>query len=106
MKLYGRRWERARRMFLTYHPRCRMCEERGKLMRSEVVDHIVPHRGDVDLFWDEGNWQALCASCHNSDKQKFEKTGRIEGVRPDGTPIDANHHWYRDACGNDRDGGG
>ena len=25
-------------------------------MKAEVVDHIVPHRGDGKLFWDEGNW--------------------------------------------------
>lgn len=35
-------------------------------MKAEVVDHIVPHRGDGKLFWDEGNWQALCKNCHDS----------------------------------------
>jgi 5-methylcytosine-specific restriction protein A len=29
-----------------------------------VVDHIVPHRGDLTVFWDRSRWQALCASCH------------------------------------------
>lgn len=35
-------------------------------MKAEVVDHIVPHRGDEKLFWDESNWQALCKRCHDS----------------------------------------
>jgi 5-methylcytosine-specific restriction protein A len=30
-----------------------------------VVDHVIPHKGDRALFWDEANnWQALCARCH------------------------------------------
>ncbi|WP_400245601.1 HNH endonuclease [Niallia sp. JL1B1071] len=37
----------------------------GKLEKATVVDHIVPHRGDQDLFWDETNWQPLCKSCHD-----------------------------------------
>lgn len=35
-------------------------------MKATVVDHIVPHRGDDRLFWDEENWQALCKNCHDS----------------------------------------
>jgi 5-methylcytosine-specific restriction protein A len=30
-----------------------------------VVDHIIPHRGNRELFWDTENWQALCTPCHN-----------------------------------------
>jgi 5-methylcytosine-specific restriction protein A len=36
-----------------------------------VVDHIVPHRGREQLFWDESNWQALCKPCH--DKKTGEE---------------------------------
>jgi len=32
---------------------------------ATVVDHITPHKGDNDLFWDRANWQSLCESCHN-----------------------------------------
>ena len=35
------------------------------LTPATVVDHIVPHRGDHALFWDEQNWQPLCKSCHD-----------------------------------------
>ena len=33
-------------------------------MPATDVDHIVPHRGDMSLFWDVNNWQALCHECH------------------------------------------
>ena len=50
--------------------RCAECMKQGNLTPATVVDHIIPHRGDMKLFWDESNWQALCESCHN------QKTGR------------------------------
>ena len=56
---------------------CRMC---GVLLvgpkhapNSPVVDHIIPHRGCVVLFWDESNLQALCKRCHDTEKQKQER---------------------------------
>ena len=62
---YDSRWEKARKRFLKAHPLCVRCMEQGRLTRATVVDHIVPHRGDAKLFWDEGNWQSLCKSCHD-----------------------------------------
>ena len=32
---------------------------------ATVVDHVIPHRGNKQLFWDEKNWQPLCKSCHD-----------------------------------------
>ncbi len=31
---------------------------------SPVIDHIVPHRGNPVLFWDETNLQLVCKSYH------------------------------------------
>ena len=62
---YDNRWRKARLVFLNQHPLCTRCYENGRLVRATVVDHIVPHRGDKELFWDESNWQALCERCHN-----------------------------------------
>lgn len=25
---------------------------------------MIPHQGDRALFWDSGNWRALCSACH------------------------------------------
>lgn len=43
---------------------------------AQVVDHVVPHRGNQALFWDRANWQPLCSSHHNRDKQRIEKGGK------------------------------
>jgi hypothetical protein len=53
---YGPRWRQARAEFLALHPLCAACRAQGRLVSTTVVDHIVPHRGDKRLFWDESNW--------------------------------------------------
>ena len=94
-RLYSARWRKARATFLRRNPFCRMCSERGTLALAEVVDHVVPHRGDVAKFWDTGNWQPLCKLCHDGPKQAEERSGRRRGVDADGTPIDPEHLWNR-----------
>ena len=62
---YGSAWRRARRRYLEAHPLCVECMKEERYTRATDVDHIVPHRGDPALFWDEGNWQALCHRHHS-----------------------------------------
>lgn len=62
---YGSQWQTARSRFLKQNPLCVQCRIDGKLTPATVVDHVVPHRGDKTLFWDQSNWQPLCATCHN-----------------------------------------
>ena len=62
---YVAKWRRARKRFLQRHPLCANCLSQGVLTPATVVDHIVPHRGDHRLFWDEQNWQPLCKACHD-----------------------------------------
>ena len=69
---YGGRWQRERKRFLFKHPMCCYCERDGRVTAATVVDHIIPHRGDQVLFWDQSNWQALCAPCHDSVKKAEE----------------------------------
>ncbi|MEG0271410.1 MAG: HNH endonuclease signature motif containing protein, partial [Clostridia bacterium] len=64
------RWRKARTLYLRKHPLCAECRRNGVLTPATVVDHIVPHRGDERLFWDEANWQPLCKTCHD------QKTGK------------------------------
>lgn len=65
-------WAAARRDFLAARPTCVYCAERGLSMSATVVDHIVPHRGNLGLFWDRTNWQGLCFNCHNHRKKILE----------------------------------
>ena len=62
---YGSAWRRARKQYLEVHPLCVECMRAGRYTRATDVDHIVPHRGNQRLFWDEDNWQALCHRCHS-----------------------------------------
>jgi len=74
---YDRRWEKARALFLRAHPlcQCRECDEgRKRITPAEVVDHVKPHRGNMALFWDELNWQAMSKRCHDR-KTWFETLG-------------------------------
>lgn len=60
-----RRWRKARLLHLARNPLCVACQTEEKLTAATVVDHVIPHRGDVALFWDTTNWQSLCETCHN-----------------------------------------
>ena len=73
---YGYRWQQTSKGFLKKHPLCQCpeCQE-GKIrvVESTVVDHIIPHRGDMKLFWDPNNWQAMAKPCH--DKKTASEDG-------------------------------
>jgi 5-methylcytosine-specific restriction endonuclease McrA len=71
---YNHEWRKTRAEYLTKHPHCRMCAKSGLIRLATVVDHITPHRGDKRLFWSRSNWQPLCAPCHNSTKQRQERS--------------------------------
>lgn len=64
---YGRKWRDFRREWFRDQPLCVLC---GK--PATELDHVIPHRGNMDLFWDEGNLQGLCKECH------VKKTARGE----------------------------
>ena len=72
---YGSRWQRRAALFKARYSLCGMrpggqrpvmsrCFDEGIVTAAEQVDHVVPHKGDQGLLWDElGNWQALCGRC-------------------------------------------
>jgi 5-methylcytosine-specific restriction enzyme A len=70
---YGPRWRLARAAYLARYPLCVPCHAAGRLEPATVVDHVVPHRGDQQLFWDEGNWAPACKPCHDA---KTAREGR------------------------------
>lgn len=64
-RLYTRNWSKRRRLFLLQNPICRECAALKYTVPATVVDHIIPHRGNQELFDDETNWQPLCKTCHD-----------------------------------------
>lgn len=110
-KGYGHRWKLARADHLRRNPLCVFCLKAGRAVPATIVDHIEAHRlGDAKLsgeperitrawklFWDRANWQSLCKTCHDSTKQRMEKSGRL-GCSDSGLPLDPSHHWNRAAA--------
>lgn len=70
---YSNQWLAASKAFLTEHPMCAECLKNGRFTPATEVDHIIPHKGDMVLFWNRKNWQALCHKCHST------KTVREDG---------------------------
>lgn len=68
------RWKKSRKQYLMVHPLCEECRKHGMIKAADVVDHIIPHKGNEELFWDESNWQSLCKECH--DKKTAREDGR------------------------------
>ena len=62
---YTRHWAKRRRVYLAEHSLCVACQSEGYTVPATVVDHIIPHRGNQELFDNEDNWQALCKTCHD-----------------------------------------
>lgn len=66
--------------YLRSHPLCVMCAAEQRIAAASVVDHVVPVNAGGE-FWDTDNWQALCASCHNSTKQSSDRRAVKGGVK-------------------------
>jgi hypothetical protein len=64
-----------------------MCLDGGVYVAATVADHIVPHRGDADLFWN-GRLQSLCKRHHDVDKKREERSMLPLGCDADGWPLD------------------
>lgn len=69
---YNYKWQKARERYLLENPLCVYCDRLGRVTAASVVDHVIAHRGDMTLFWDQSNWQPLCKPCHDSVKQAEE----------------------------------
>ena len=62
---YNYAWQKYRLYFLYINPLCVIHLKRGRLVSADTVDHIIPHKGDRQLFIDTSNHQALCKQCHD-----------------------------------------
>lgn len=78
-----------------------MDEQLGRVVMASVVDHIKPHRGNLELFLDADNLQSLCKRCHDGHKQAQEHNsdGILRGAGHDGRPLDLAHPWHHPVGG-------
>lgn len=81
---YTRAWSAASVAFRAENPLCEglrvvpggpivINTHPGVIRPATLTDHIEPHKGDMELFWDQNNWQSSCDDCHNV------KTAREDG---------------------------
>lgn len=89
------RWRKEAKRFLSKNPRCVLCLRTDIYTRATIVDHITPHKGDPVLFWDQSNWQPVCASCHSGHKRLQELHGYSQVVDVNGFPVDKEHPWNK-----------
>jgi 5-methylcytosine-specific restriction protein A len=54
-------WKNLRKKVLKDNNYCVYCGSRENL----VIDHIIPPRGNEDLFFSENNLQVVCHRCHS-----------------------------------------
>jgi 5-methylcytosine-specific restriction enzyme A len=70
---YNAAWFKYRAVYLALHP---FCVDPFKLhierVRATRLDHIEPHRGNRELFWNPANHQGLCEGCHNRKTVEFD----------------------------------
>jgi 5-methylcytosine-specific restriction protein A len=71
---YDHRWHKARCRWLRLYPICVECHR-----PATVVDHKIPHKGNMVLFWDRSNWQSMCNHCHNVKRQREAMEARGYG---------------------------
>lgn len=82
-----KRWKALRLFHLGTEPICRKCKEVERITPAAIVDHIIPHKGSIDLFFDDTNLQSLCKPCHDTTKSREEHRGHQQGCNADGIPF-------------------
>ena len=65
-------WGRLRLDVLREQPFCVACRAEGRHTVATEIDHIRPHRGDRQWFWNRQNLQGLCASHHSAKSARGE----------------------------------
>lgn len=77
---YDAKWDKARLEHLDEQPLCADHMKRGYIEAATVVDHIEPHKGNKELFWDRDNWQSLCKPCHDRKTQLEDRGAWVPAV--------------------------
>lgn len=62
---YRKSWKTIRLNYLQQNPFCEECLKEGNHVQAIEVDHVHPHQGNPELFYDQNNLQSLCKSCHS-----------------------------------------
>jgi len=94
-----KQWQHLRKRQLIAQPLCVYCSQLGRVTAANTVDHVIAHKGDRSLFFDETNLQSLCKACHDSHKRSLELRGSLRGCDVNGVPFDRRNAWHAPAAG-------
>lgn len=70
---YNPRWDKASGTFKVRRPWCLGCQALGLQVKTEVVDHVEPHKGNQVKFWNTAMWQPACRWHHDVIKPRLER---------------------------------
>ena len=87
----SRRWRLLRLAQFARQPLCERCLDRGKVTVATVANHRRPHKGDLELFFDQANLESACKPCHDGPIQSDERRGYSSAADADGWPTDPHH---------------
>jgi len=73
---------------------CQACARTEHSSRLHA-HHIVPHKGDMSLFWNPANLMTLCEDCHREHTTQTERRGYSNQIGDDGLPLDPAHPFNR-----------
>lgn len=76
------RWVRLRRLVISRHPLCELCEKEGYVTAAREVHHRVPVEDGATpadrerLMFNQDNLEALCHACHVRRHIELGRGGR------------------------------
>ena len=66
------KWRKYSHSLRREFPLCQLCKENGKVVLSEMVDHVQSINSGGDK-WNRKNLMCLCHSCHNKKSGRTKK---------------------------------
>lgn len=79
------RWRNVRLLHLMKQPLCQECMRAAppRVREANTVHHVIPHKGDLALFWDPTNLESACAACHSGIIQARERSEQAQRKKGD-----------------------
>lgn len=76
-----KKWKTYRFRFLHHNPQCYACGVHKNNGAKLHIDHILPHKGDKELFYNVTNFIPLCNTCHSIITNLFDRIGNTDTTR-------------------------
>ena len=73
---YDGQWQKFRLVYMRVHPLCVMCDDKGYVVKADLIHHKVPLDQGGSKY-DDDNVMSVCNDCHESvhGKDRWKKKG-------------------------------